>query len=210
MPRITHLETDDRRGVLVHLDGTPFRHVPATVAAARALRVGDEIASEEVEALAAEADRVEALDAALRYLSWRPRSRRELARHLRDRGHPGPAAEAALRRCEELGYVDDRAFALAFVRDRIRLRPRGRARLRAELSARGVEPADAEAAVDAALAESELSEGDLLTRVAERRARSLASLDREAARRRLASYLLRRGFAGSEVRAEVDRILPAD
>lgn len=210
MPRITHLESDDRRGVLVHLDGAPFRYLPATVAAARALRVGDELAAVEVESLGAEADRVEALDAALRHLSWRPRSRAELARHLRDRGHPRPAAEAALRRCEELGYVDDRAFALAFVRDRIRLRPRGRSRLRAELFARGVDAADAEAAIDAALAESELAEGDLLRRAAERRARSLSSLDRDTARRRLASYLLRRGFAGSEVRAEVDRILPAD
>jgi len=210
VPRITHLETDDRRGVLVHLDGTPFRSVPGTVAAARGLRVGDELTAAAVEALAAEADRVEALDAALRYLSWRPRSRAELARHLRDRGHPGPAAEAALRRCEELGYVDDRAFALAFVRDRIRLRPRGRSRLRAELSARGVDAADAEAAIDAALAETEVTESELLRRVAERRARSLAALDRETARRRLASYLLRRGFAGSEVRTEVDRILPAD
>jgi len=210
VPRITHLETDDRRGVLVHLDGAPFRHLPRSLVLARTLSPGDELTAAEVETLAAEADRAEALDAALRYLSWRPRSRTELARHLRDRGHPGPAAEAALRRCEELGYVNDRAFALAFVRDRIRLRPRGRARLRAELSARGVDASDAEAAIDAALAETETSEGELLRRVAERRARSLASLDREAARRRLAAYLLRRGFGGSEVRAAVDEILPAD
>lgn len=210
MPRVTHLERTDRSGVLVHLDGAPFRHVPETVALARALCEGDDLAPGEVEALAVEADRAEALDAALRFLSWRPRSRVELARHLRDGGHPGPAAEAALRRCEELGYVDDRAFALAFARDRLRLRPRGRARLLSELRARGVDGADAESAVAEALNESGASEREILLRLAARRAGRLAALDRETARRRLAAYLLRRGFGGEEVRAAVDEILPSD
>jgi regulatory protein len=210
VPRVTRLERTDRSGVLVHLDGAPFRHIPESVAVARALRVDDVLAPGEVDALAAEADRVEALDAALRFLSWRPRSRAELARHLRDRAHQGPAAEAALRRCEELGYVDDRAFALAFVRDRLRLRPRGRARLLAELFARGVDAADAESAIDRAFAESGSSEPELLRRLATRRARGLAGLDAETARRRLAGYLMRRGFPGPEVRAVVDEILDSD
>ncbi len=209
MPRITRLERTGDDAVLVHLDGQPFRPVPVVVVASLDLRVDRELGAAEVGALVAAAERAEALDAALRFLSWRARSRAELARHLGDRGHPALAAEAAIRRCEELGYVDDLSFALSFVRDRIRLRPRGRRSLLSELRARGVEPAIAEEAVRDAFAALGTSERELLRRVAAGRARALASLDPERARRRLSGYLLRRGFAVDEVRAVVDELLEA-
>lgn len=150
------------------------------------------------------------MDKALELLSFRARSESELERRLLRAGHAPLAAESALRRCRELGYLDDRAFALAHVRDRLRLRPKGRRALRSELFRKGVDGDLAEAAIDEAFAESGLDETDLARRLAGKRVRALERVETEVARRRLAGYLVRRGFAPPVVRAVVAETLPAD
>lgn len=149
------------------------------------------------------------MDKALELLSFRARSESELERRLRRAGHGPSAAESALRRCRELGYLDDRAFALAHVRDRLRLRPKGRRALRSELYRKGVDGDLADAAIDEAFAESGLDETDLARRLAGKRVKALVSLETEAARRRLTGYLVRRGFPPPVVRAVVAEALPA-
>ena len=209
MPRITRLAASRRTGrVLLELDGEPWGSLPDSVVLSNSLREGRDLDEVELEALGTDAARAEALASALHCLAYRPRSRTELLRHLRRKGHAEEPAGAAIRRCEELGYIDDRAFARSFVRDRIRLRPAGRRRLRSELGARGVGVEDAEAAIEEALREFGVTEQDLLRQSATRRAGALESAERPGARRRLSGYLLRRGFAGADVRSIVDELLP--
>jgi len=151
--------------------------------------------------------RREALRRAFRYLAHRGRSRAELERHLSRRGHDAAVVAAVLARCEELGYVDDREFAASWVRDRIRLKPRGTARLRSELRKKGVSAADAEAGIARAFDEEGVSERDLLERAAGKRWRTRRTDDPLKARRRLSGYLQRRGFPGHDIRQVVDRLV---
>ena len=190
----------------VHLDGTAYRTVAARVVLELHLVVGMVLSDADLRTLDSTADRGACMDAALGYLSYRSRSRAELCRHLRRKQFPSEAVEVAVDRCAELGYVDDRAFAEAFARDRIRLQPRGAVRIVSELRAKGVSIEDARAGVEAAFAASERSERDLLDEVAARRWRALAGRDPTVARRRLNAYLLRRGFPPAEVRAAVGRV----
>jgi regulatory protein len=104
--------------------------------------------------------------------------------------------------------LDDLSIARSFVRDRVRLKPRGRYRLRQELMAKGVSAEVAAAAIEEVLREEGTSEPELLRRVAEGRLRALAPAGRAIARHRLTSWLLRRGFARDEVRKVVDDLLP--
>lgn len=53
----------------------------------------------------------QALEAALRLLALRARSRHELRTAMTRRGFGAPEQDAALRRLAELGYVDDQRFA---------------------------------------------------------------------------------------------------
>jgi regulatory protein len=109
------------------------------------------------------------------------------------------------------GLVDDGEFAVAFVRDRVRSRPRGARRLVQELRVRGVADEAAREAVDRVLAAGEVSELDLARKAAEgwaRRtlgARSVPGASRHdedpwAVRRRLHAFLARRGFGGETIR----------
>ncbi len=84
-------------------------------------------------------DPAEVLEAAARYLEARPRSTAEVRRRLTTMGFQGPLVEGAVTRLTEMGYLDDEAFARAWVTSRDRARPRGGHALRRELQLKGVE-----------------------------------------------------------------------
>ncbi|MFW6085524.1 MAG: regulatory protein RecX [Gemmatimonadota bacterium] len=149
------------------------------------------------------------MDKALELLSFRPRSESELEARLRRERHAADAIAAAISRCRELGYLDDRAFALSHVRDRLRLNPRGRRALRSELYRKGVDRGIAEEAIEEAFAEFGATERDLARRLAAKRAAALDRVELPAARRRLSGYLARRGFPATIVRDVVGETLAA-
>lgn len=78
------------------------------------------------------------LDAAARFLEARPRSTAEVRRRLREAGYRTDLVEDAIARLATLGYLDDEAFARAWVESRDRARPRSERALRAELRRKGV------------------------------------------------------------------------
>ena len=111
-----------------------------------------------------------------------------------------------MQRCEDLGYLDDRAFAAAYARDRIRLRPRAVRLMVAELAVKGVPRPDAEAGVEGALRDEGVNERELLARAARKGSRTLGGVDPGAGRRRLFAYLSRRGFAAEAIRECMDEV----
>ncbi len=188
----------------VQLDGASLCRLPDEDIHRLRLDVGLRLGPAELDAVQAAAGRAEAMLVGLRYLSVRPRSRREVERRLRrDRIHE-EAIRHALERLEALGYLDDAKFAASFARDRIRLRPCGARRMQSDLLARGVSREDAERGIREAMAEEDATEETLLRRVAAARARRQTGADAAKARRRLFDYLARRGFAAGAIRAWIE------
>ena len=206
MNEITGLVPVKRRSgwTEVQLDGVSLCRIPDEDVHRLRLDVGLTLGSAELDAVRVAGGRAEAMFVGLRYLSVRPRSRREVERRLwRDRIDQA-AIEHALERLAALGYLDDAQFAASFARDRIRLRPCGVRRMQSDLLARGVSREDADRGIREAMAEEGATEEALLERVAAARARRLAGVDPAKARRRLFDYLARRGFAAGSVRAWIE------
>ena len=135
-------------------------------------------------------------------LARRAHSKWELARKLRMKGFAPEAVETAMARLVELGYLDDPAFARALVRRRGALR--GPLALSAELASRGVDRAEAEAAVSGFSPEAQLESA---TRLAERlHARRPGAGYREMLDS-IGTKLLRRGFPVPVVRAACRSVL---
>jgi len=86
-----------------------------------------------------------ALGAGLRLLGMRAHSRAEMERKLGRRGYSPDEIESALVRLEELGYLNDQAFAEGLVRRRSG--SRGPRALSAELAQKGVGRAQADRAL---------------------------------------------------------------
>jgi regulatory protein len=136
-------------------------------------------------------------------LSRRPWTARDLEARLRRRGAPPAVAAETVAELVARGYVDDHAFARAWVAARAG-RGYGVARLRAELRARGVAPE----VIGPALAS--LADGAQLDRaraVARRRLAALARVPASRAATRLRDHLLRRGFSGETVARVVREVL---
>ena len=135
----------------------------------------------------------DALPAALRLLTMREHSEAELAERLRKKDFSPSSIEAALKRCGDLGYVDDARFALERARSLMR---NGRAvgrRILADLRARGVSEAIALAALEQA--QGECSEEELLADLSRLRFPDFSYADADdRQRRRVVNYFLRRGF----------------
>lgn len=147
-------------------------------------------------------------DAALRLLAYRRRGTAELHRALRQRGFADSSIERVIGRLVQAELLDDRALAVAFVRDGINLRQRGRARLRRELLALGI----AAELADQALAQEypAARESELASDLAAKQASRLAGLPIQSARRRLSGFLQRRGIAVETIHDLLDRHFPWD
>lgn len=141
-----------------------------------------------------------AWEAALRYLSYRPRSEAEIRERLRRRRFPGPAIESALAQLKQLGLVDDAAFARVWVQSREASNPRSRLLLASELRQKGVDPEVIHREI------AGIEEEASAYRAARKRALSLAAAQEEAFRHRLGAYLRRRGFSYELARHTVDRM----
>ena len=140
-------------------------------------------------------------------LTGRARSRQELADRLRGKHVPDEVAARLLDRFEEVGLVDDAAFARAWVTDRHRgkgLAPRA---LQQELRRKGVDEETLRAAVDELTSDDQESAARALVR---RRLRSLHQVDRVTARRRLTGMLARKGYPSGLCFRIVEEELAAD
>jgi regulatory protein len=147
------------------------------------------------------------MDAAASFLAFRPRTVEETRRSLRHLGYRSTLVDRALGRLTELGYLDDAAYARAFVEARDRSRPRGELALRRELMRHGVSGEVIDAVLGARRLEAEGPVGDAgepskgsadlaaARRLLERRRASLErEPDRRRRRQRAYAILARNGF----------------
>lgn len=134
------------------------------------------------------------------------KSRRELADALAARGVPEDVATRVLDRFEEVGLVDDAAFARDWVKSRATSRGLARRALSAELRRKGVEDDAAREALEELSADQEL---DNARAVARRRLPRLTGLDSTIRSRRLLGLLARKGYPPG-VCSRVVRELVAD
>jgi regulatory protein len=127
----------------------------------------------------------------LRLLTGTPRTRKQLADALRKREIPEEVAEEVLSRFEEVGLIDDSAFADAWVESRHHGRGLARRALAQELRTKGVDSTLIDEAVSQL--DSEQEEATARELVA-RKLRATRGLDRDKRLRRLAGMLARKGY----------------
>lgn len=139
----------------------------------------------------------------LRKLTGQARTRYELDRALKAKEIPEAVSNQVLDRLEEIGLVDDAAFARDWVESRQLRRQLSRRALRHELQHKGVDRDDIEEALAGVDGDDEYEAARVL---AHRKARGMTGLTREVRARRIAGALARRGFSSgltSRVVAEV-------
>ncbi|MCW3843250.1 recombination regulator RecX [Micromonospora yasonensis] len=144
-----------------------------------------------------------ARDICLQQLAVRPRTRAELAGALVKRGISEEVAAGVLDRYDEVGIIDDAAFARAWVSSRHAGRGLARRALANELRQRGV---DGDVASEALGELDEETEAETARALVERKLRS-ARGEPDAVFRRLVGMLARKGYPpGVAIRAVKDAL----
>ena len=196
MPEITGVR--ERRGkARISVDGEFWAEIDAAVAIESGLREGAELSQEELDRVRVAGEKPVAMGRALNLLGYRARSEAEIRDRLTRYGYIRETTDAVVLRLQELGYLDDAAFARLKAREKARRY--GPRRVSLELKKSGVRETLAREVVQEEFAgRSEVGEA----RSAAARRYNGRGSDAEA--RRVYGFLVRRGYS-AEVCAQVAR-----
>lgn len=187
--RITALDRKGHRQTLdLYIDDELAFEITLETCATFGLREGTEISPDELDAVREADAKHVAMKSAIRLLSYRSRSEREIRDRLSKKGVASDALDATIGRLREVGLLNDAEFAQSFAERRDRTSPRGRRLIVAELRSKGVDSQHADEAA------ATLDDADAAYRAGQRRARSMGGLSANDFRRRLGNFLTRRGF----------------
>jgi len=141
---------------------------------------------------------IEAADAAkqvlLRRLSNAPRTRKELAKDLKDKDISDDVANLALDRFEEVGLINDQALASNYVSSQHERKGLGKNALRQQLRAKGVSD---DVALEAVSQISEDQEFQAAFALACKKIRSLQRDDAKTQLRKIVGVLARKGYSSN-------------
>ncbi|MCX6458105.1 MAG: regulatory protein RecX [Actinobacteria bacterium] len=141
---------------------------------------------------------IEAADAAkqvlLRRLSHAPRTRKELAKDLKDKDISDEVANVALDRFEEVGLINDQALASNYVSSQHERKGLGKNALRQQLRAKGVSD---DVALEAISQISDDQEFQAAFGLACKKIRSLQKDDAKTQLRKIVGVLARKGYSSN-------------
>ncbi|PUA79161.1 regulatory protein RecX [Nocardioides currus] len=140
-------------------------------------------------------------------LTGQARSRKELADRLAKKEVPQEIADRLLDRFEEVGLIDDEAFAKAWIESRQPGKGLARRALAQELRRKGIDDEVAREALDEIDPADEAASARALVR---KKLRSVRGLDQQKATRRLVSMLARKGYGAGMAFAIVKEELSLD
>lgn len=201
MKTITDIETQKRgrERVSIFLDGRFAFSVGRGVVEEHGLHPGQVLSDSRVEELAVADLFGKCLNAALRLLSYRPRSEAEIRTRL-SRRFNGETIEGVILQLRERQMIDDVAFAAFWREARDSFSPRGRRLLKVELRNKGID----RELIDKVL--NGIDDEESAYRAAQKRGRTLAKEDYETFRRKLGAFLRRRGFSYEVANRTTERL----
>lgn len=127
------------------------------------------------------------MNAAIRFLSYRPRSKKEIVDFLKKKKAEAEIREKVIDRLTELGYIDDEKFASWWIEQRKTFRPKGAAIIKQELKQKGV------------VIEGLTDDKKSAILLAEKKLKLLKNLPQLEKKSKLYGYLARRGFSSSVI-----------
>ncbi len=203
-PIITKLERQKRhpKRLSIFLDGEFAFGADEEVVAQLGLAVDKRVDSETIRKAVEREEEHKVREKALRYLSFRNRSVKELKTFLLGKGYDLDVVARTLARLEEVGLLDDRAFAKAWAEVRVKSKGMGERLLEQELLRKGIGKEVIREAVEGLGNEEERA-----LALAQVRVERLKGVDKATAKRRLAGFLRRRGFTGEIVYEVIQKVL---
>lgn len=148
------------------------------------------------------------LNSSFRFVSYRPRSQKEITDFLQKKlvkwKVAGPAAlELVAARLKELGYIDDYKFAQWWVDQRLTHRPKGFRMIKSELERKGIE----REVIETVLSHAAALESTLALQAVKKKLGLWDKLPPLEQKRKIYAFLGRRGFSGELIGRVIDELV---
>lgn len=155
---------------------------------------------------------------ALRFLSYRPRSEKEIREKLKSKSSFAKASEGqgkfilevidkVIQKLKEKKFINDEEFARMFVGNRLRFRPRSLRLIKLELKQKGISP---EIISNSILSEAEgliSNDEDSAKMLVEKRIGRFKGLDKQKIYEKLGRFLASKGFSWDTIKKAIDEVL---
>ena len=199
--QITALKAQKRnhQRVSVYLDGEFALGLSRIVAAW--LHVGQELSAEKIAELKVEDELEFAYQRAIRYIGFRMRSVSEVQQKLNQQDIDTVVIENVIERLQKSGLLNDLSFAQMWIENRNEFRPRSHRMLAIELTKKGIQ-----SDIISQIIEETTSDEVLAYTAAKKQARKYKHLEWQEFRRKLSSFLARRGFSYSTINPTVNQV----
>ncbi|MBD3287370.1 hypothetical protein GF337_01085 [candidate division KSB1 bacterium] len=153
---------------------------------------GRELSDADIENILDFEEKKNAKDRALKFLSHRDRSEKEIVDKLKQIGFNREVIDWTLSELKRMQFIDDNKFAISFANTKMVSKPIGEYLLRRELAAKGIEEEVIEQTVERVYCEND--QETIALELAQSRMKRYKNLDAPKAKKRISDFLLRRGF----------------
>lgn len=189
-----------KKRVNVFVDGLFSFTVAEELAVIHHLEVGKSLSAVQIDELKKKNLSYNCMEAAVHYLSYRPRSESEVRRRLKRRGYNNETIEEIIAKLKEKHLIDDVSFSEFWRNNRLSFSPRSTRLIRLELRRKGV----AAETVNEVL--KDLDDENSVYEAGLKKARRLTGSDYDDFRRRLYDYLRRRGYGYESIKRATERL----
>ncbi|MFH0864066.1 MAG: RecX family transcriptional regulator [Candidatus Gottesmanbacteria bacterium] len=188
----------------IYLDGKFSFAVPAEVLAKAGLKIQQQLTQENIQKLIKENELDKYYNLALQFLSFRPRSEKELKDWFRKKEVGEDTQKVIWEKLKHLGYINDEEFIKWWVDQRQTFKPRGKRALEMELWQKGISKDLVSKYLSVTV--SSLSELDLAKKAAEKKIKLWEKLPPLEFRQKITAFLARRGFSWEIIDKIIDEI----
>jgi regulatory protein len=183
------IQKNNPNRVNVYLDGE-FSFGLARIVAAW-LQIGQTIGEEKIAKLQKQDTEETAFQKSIHFISYRPRSEKEIRQKLSFKGYDENTVEAVINRLCDNGLLGDEEFAKLWIENRTAFRPKSRRNLVVELLEKGL----ADEVIKDAVQNANIDEEALAEKSARYYIRRLYGFEQRKFFQRLNGYLFRKGFS---------------
>ncbi|OGD97516.1 hypothetical protein A3A49_02990 [Candidatus Curtissbacteria bacterium RIFCSPLOWO2_01_FULL_38_11b] len=214
MPQVTSVEPQKKRKdrLNIFLDGAYAFSLDTPTVLKNNIKTGKQLSQKEIQVLLKENETAKLVDLALNYLSFRPRSQKEIQDYLvkkiaqRENIKFAKAKESKLigkciEKLTKYKYIDDVEFAKWWTESRSKANPKGARLIKLELLRKGID----KDVIDEIL-EKNLNQKELAYKAIQKKLKSWQQLPKVEFKNKAYRYLASRGFEFDEIRQTVAQL----
>ena len=147
------------------------------------------------------------LNSAIKFLSYRARSEKEIGDYLRKKKTPVDVTENIINFLKQNNFINDEEFTRQWIQSRTSFRPKSKKAIKAELLQKGINPQTIEKIFAGDNDRDKIDDLDIARQLIRKRIERYKGLPKQEIYQKLGGFLARRGFNWETIRTSIDEIL---